>query len=435
MCLPNKFIKATEEFTTFERHIPAPYFRKSFFIKEKTVARILIGVCGFYDLFLNGKKITKGFLAPYISNTDDVVYYDEYTVELQKDENVIGIQLGNGFQNNPAGYIWEFDKSDFRSAPSFALSLTFKDENGNEVVIESGTDFKTAPSPIIFDDYRFGEIYDANLELNGWNNIGFDDTNWQDSINAATPKGEPRICEAEPIVFHEEKKPVSITKQGNTYIYDFGINNTGLCKLTVKGEKGQRIELQHAEQIFNGELDLKSVWFDREMFERDKEFLHKDVYVCKGEDSESYMPTFTYHGFRYVAVSGITDEQATEDLLTYIIIHSDIKVSGGFSTSDKTVNALQEITMRSNLSNFHYFPTDCPHREKNGWTADAALSAEQMNLNLSVQNSFREWVRNICNAQNENGALPADATSDGLHIGTDYYIKWFDYLKTHTVTE
>ena len=118
---PN-FIKATEKYNTFEESIPAYYFRKVFSSPQEGNATITVAVCGFYELYFNGARITKGFLSPYLSNTNDYIYYDEYTVTLDAGENAIGILLGNGFQNNPGGYIWDFDKADFRSAPMFGAA-------------------------------------------------------------------------------------------------------------------------------------------------------------------------------------------------------------------------------------------------------------------------------------------------------------------------
>lgn len=122
-------------------------------------------MCGFYELYINGQRCTKGRLAPYISNPDDLVYYDEYTLALPAGENVIGVWLGNGFQNNPGGYAWEFDKAPYRSAPQLALELTYTDAAGGQQVLLSDTSFRTAPSPLLADDYRFGETYDARREL------------------------------------------------------------------------------------------------------------------------------------------------------------------------------------------------------------------------------------------------------------------------------
>lgn len=128
----NNFIKATTEYNTFEKNIPAPYIRKSFVSDIKTVGKIVIAACGFYELYINGKRYTKGFLAPYISNTDHYIYCDEYDIPVDEGENVIGIILGNGFQNNPGGHIWDFDKAAFRSAPMVALTLTYQSAEGKK---------------------------------------------------------------------------------------------------------------------------------------------------------------------------------------------------------------------------------------------------------------------------------------------------------------
>ena len=432
-----KFISATKEYNTFEKSVPAPYIRKSFVCDEDVNSKIKIAVCGFYELFLNGEKITKGFLAPYISNTDDYVYYDEYTVSLNRGENVIGVILGNGFQNNPGGYIWDFDKASFRSAPKMAMILEYKDLCGKAVRIVSDESFKTHPSPILFDDYRFGEIYNSNCEIPGWNRVGFDDSDWENVLATDAPKGELKLCYAEPIIKVEEIKPVDVFEQDGGFVYDFGVSEAGVCRLSVSGEKGQIIELQHCDILKDGKFYIDNIWFVRELWERDRKIVHKDTYICKGTKNETYMPTFTYHGFRYVKVTGINKEQATKDLLTFVVFHSDLKTRGDFCCSDKTVNALQEMTRRSDLSNFYYFPTDCPQREKNGWTADAALSSEQMLLNFNPENSYKQWMENVRKAQAKSGALPGivPTTGWGFDWGNGpawdcvlFYIPYYTYI-------
>ena len=412
MNFPKNFIKATNEFNTPEKFVAAPYFRKVFTVNTAAEAQIKIAACGFYKLFINGKDFTKGALAPYISNPDDIVYYDEYTVNLTAGENVIGVMLGNGFVNNPAGWVWEYDKAKYRSAPHFALQLICGD-----LVIDADESFKTAPSPIVFDDYRYGEVFDARNCLDGWNTVSFDDSAWQNALPAQMPRGEVRLCEAEPITVQKELKPVSITKVDDGYLYDFGENCAGVCRLTVKGEKGQRIELRHGELLIDGKMDIENIWFPRNAggvhWDFDKKHIHNDIYICRGEGTETYTPSFTYHGFQYVLVSGITDIQATPELLTYLVMNSDLKPCGSFTTTDKTLTALYDATVRSDLANFYYFVTDCPQREKNGWTADAALSAEQILLKFDATNSFKEWMRNVCKAQNTAGALPGIVPTGG----------------------
>ncbi len=426
-----KFIQATKEYNTFDVPVSAYYFRRSLTVETPKTCTLTVAVCGFYDLFFNGEKITKGLLAPYISNPDDLVYADEYQVTLNKGENVIGLILGNGFQNNPGGYIWDFDKASFRSAPKFALTVCDGEES---ILLESDTTFKIQPSAIQADDYRFGVHYDARCEIAGWNLPGFDDAGWANALPAETPKGDIRVADVAPIVVEREIKPISIIKSGDGYIYDFGEISAGVCRLQISGDSGQKIELRHAEALKDGDIRLDNVWFVRDFWERDRHIVHLDTYVCKGDGVETYQPAFTYHGFRYVRVDGITEAQATPELLTYVVLHTELHTRGDFSCSDATANKIQEITRRSILSNFHHFPTDCPQREKNGWTADAALSAEAAMLNFDPERNYREWMRNICKAQSEQGSLPGIVPTDGwgFHWGNgpawDCVLVWLPYL-------
>ena len=411
MDFPLNFIKARDKFTTIEEHIPAPLFRRTFTAdREAASAELIITGLGYYELFVNGKKITKGPLAPYRSNIDDYIYYDSYDIasELSAGKNVIGIMLGNGIRNAPGAYIWDFEKARFRGAPITAFSLTVKYKDGSGETVVSDTETLTAPSPVIFDDLHFGEYYDARLEIPGWNLPDFDDSGWSRAVPAEPPRGEARLCEADPITVRSVIKPVSVTEyKDGSYIYDFGVNTAGLCKLRINGTKGQKVLMRYFETFVDGEP-----YFRNNRFDPDDRF-QEDEYYCSGKGTEEYTPHFTYHGFRYVLVSGITAEQANSELLTYLEMSSDIKKTGDFRCSDGTVNKIQEATVRSDTSNFFYFPTDCPQREKNGWTADASLSAEQVLLNLSPEKSYKEWMRNIYKALNDRGQLPGIIPTGG----------------------
>ncbi|MBE6756998.1 MAG: hypothetical protein E7552_00400 [Ruminococcaceae bacterium] len=404
------FIKAQEQYNTLENHVPAPYFRKFFSAKQTGSATVRIATGGFYRLWINGQEYTKGLLAPYIANPDDFIYYDEYEVALQAGDNVIGVLLGNGLQNNAGGYIWDFDKAAFRAAPSFALTLCYADGT-----VESDTSFKTAPSPILFDDYRLGEHYDATKDITGWNTIGFDDSEWCYALEASVPKGELTLSAVPPISRFEERAPVAITAYDGGYLYDFGVIDAGIVRLTIKGRAGQRIVMQHAEFLKDGKLNLQALWcaYDTPSFEDVQHLVHTDVYICKGDETEVYTPSFVYHGFRYVAVFGISEEQATPDLLTQCVYHSTLHSCGGFSCSDETLNTLQTITRRSGLANMWHFPNDCPQREKNGWTADAALASEFMMLNFTPEMCYRQWMHSIIKAQRKDGALPGIVPTGG----------------------
>lgn len=414
--LSTNFIMAGSGYNSLEKAVPAPYFRRCFeVIDVRDDYSVTICGLGFYELYINGIRITKGYLAPYISSPDDVLYYDTYDIApyLHKGKNCIGVLLGNGFFNNPGGYIWDFDKAVWRGAPRFAIAVmksTDSDEE-NELLFEADEQFRTIGSPIRSDDYRIGEEYDARLEIRDWNLPEFDDSTWSYAIHAETPRGEKVICTVPPVIKEKELAPVSIIpcKNGTEgYLFDFGENNAGVCRLKICGKRGQKIILHHGEHLINGKLDLKNLTCDR------TESSQRDVYILAGkEEAESYQPVFTYHGFRYVWVEGLTKEQACKETLTYIVMHSRLEERGNFKCSDDIANKIQEAVRRSTLSNFYYFPTDCPQREKNGWTADAALSAEHTLLNLNPEMYYREWLRNIRKAQADNGALPGIVPTAG----------------------
>ena len=420
MQFPLHFICASYDCADFDHPVPAPYLRRKFTldtVPEK--AEILVSGLGFYRLFLNGRELTKGPLAPYISAPDDLVYYDRYDVAeaLLPGENVVGLLLGNGMQNCFGGYVWDFDKARWRGAPMAALRLYEPDEGEGRTILETDSSFVTHPSPVLFNELRCGEYYDARLEIPGWCSPGFDDRDWTPALPAMPPRGELRLCGAEPIVISETRKPVSIQPYQDGYLYDFGINTAGRCRLHVNGRAGQEIFTFHGEWLHNGVLEQSNINFGDRGDPRAK-FVQCNRYFCK-DGEQDYVPYFAYYGFQYVYVRGITPEQAVPELLTMEVMHSGLAECGNFHCSDETANLLQLFTRRSTLANFYYFPTDCPHREKNGWTGDAALSAEHTLLNLHAEESYREWLRSIRAAQDGEGSLPGIVPTGGwgYHIG------------------
>ena len=209
-------------------------------------------------------------------------------------------------------------------------------------------------------------------------------------------------------------------------MYDFGENFTGVCRLKITGTHGQVVQMTHGEIVVDGDLDMANLSFDQ--CQGREQYNQCDWYVLKGGEEEFYTPRFTYHGFRYVSVSGITEVQATMDLLSYEVMHSSVQSRGGFVCSDWIVNAIQESVCRSDLSNLFYIPTDCPHREKNGWTGDIALSADQMLLNFSVEQTLRDWLFSLRNAQDTRGAIPAIVPTSGWGFDGVAGPNWDDAL-------
>lgn len=413
MDFPNNFIAAGYDYADMEHFVSAPFFRKKFIASKTVKADVVIGAAGFYKLFVNGKDITKGELAPYISNLDHIVYYDSYDVSglIGEGENVIAVLLGNGFQNNSGGEVWDFDKAPWRGAPEFAIKLSLVAEDESVTELESDESFKVCDSPILFDDYRCGEYYDARLEINNFYSTDFDDSALKNAIRVAPPRGEKRLCTADPVRVYEELKPVSVTRQENGWLYDFGQNNSGVCRISVDASSGQKIVLRYGEWLKDGVLCRDNISVSSRKGPK-KDFSQKSEYICK-EGKQTHTPSFIYNGFQYVYVEGITEEQATEDLLTYLKMSSLNGLAGEFTCCDEIVNKIQEATVRSDISNFNYFPTDCPQREKNGWTADASLSAEQMLLNFRPENCYKEWIRNIYKALNDKGQLPGIVPTGG----------------------
>lgn len=392
MFFSNSFICYSENKNEYESHVNAPLFKRTFTLTKLSSAKLSICVGGFYRAFLNGAEITKGRFAPYISNTDDAVYYDEYSVEeyLHVGENELTVLLGNGFQNPIGGEVWWLDKAAWRSAPKLAVALLLD----GKLIFEADERFLVAPSPITFDDLWSGEHYDARLESAS--------RKWCEARKTTPPKGEMRLASFSPVVVKREVKPIAIVPYQNGYVYDFGINTAGICRLNIQGERGQKISLYHFEMFANGAIFKENISFGKRTKEN---YWQRDEYICK-DGKNIYEPSFTYHGFRYVYAEGLTEEQATNDALTMLILSTRAKQKLEFSCSDKRLECLVECVLNSNYSNFLYFPTDCPQREKNGWTGDAMLSAEQMLLSMDVKTLLKEWLFSIRKAQREDGALP-----------------------------
>ena len=392
------FIAKGKEFNTIQSHVNAPLFKCVFDYDFNGKCEIKIAVVGLYRLFLNGKELNNGKFSPYLSNPDEVVFYDVYDItgKLKEKGNVLCVLLGNGFINNNDFDIWQNETAPYRSAPKFSLELTVDGKN----IIESDESFLVADSPITFDDFRCGERYDANLEMpNVLTSTSLDGFN--KPITVEPPEGKLIKNTTQPIKEYRERKAVSITKTEKGYVYDFGLNDTGIPRLKITAKKGQRIDLYFAETIDDNGVDFRSISFVKSNLE----YVQHDVYICKDRKQE-YKPSFTWHGFRYAEVRGITDEQATKDTLTFIPTHSAIDKVCDFNCDNETINKLVEITLRSDESNFIYYPYDCPHREKNGWTADASLSAEQMLYTFDAYDSLKQWLLCIRKAQRRDGALP-----------------------------
>ena len=449
------FYAATSDYMTFDHLVPAPLMRRKISV-DPGICGVTLTVCGlgFYRLFIDGKEYTKGILAPYICNPDHILPYDFYDLGevLTPGKHVIGWILGNGMLNCPGGEVWDFEKAPWRSAPKLAFSLELRGSDGTTVCVEADSSLRCAPSPIFMDDLRAGEWYDATREMPGWSTVDFDDSAWSPAIPAECPRGEAQMVDCEAIAVREELAPIEVRRAGIAHptcvrgdlrisalpmegmeaetagwLYDFGVNAAGVCRLHIHGHAGQKIVLQFCEELDGKDLDLRGMHF------LPGRFNHRIVYICR-EGEQTYEPGFTYFGFRYCLVLGLEEAQATPELLTYRVMSSGFAQIGDFSCSDETINRLEKATQVSDLANFYYFPTDCPHREKNGWTADAALSCEQMLTLYGAERSYRMWLEQILLAQKPDGSLPGIVPTGtwGYQWGNGpawdsilFYLPWF----------
>lgn len=295
------------------------------------------------------------------------------------------VLLGNGFVNCNDKGTWLFDSAPYRSAPSFCLTL----EQKGEILVKTDEKFLWTPSPIYYDDYRSGERYDARLEREGvYENADMD--GFTAPILTKTPTGEVRYGNAYFVRETRRIKPKRILKTSEGYVYDFGENNAGVYELNVNFPAGKTLDMYFGEWLEKGEFYQTNVCPCQVVDERRQ----RDVYVCNGKPS-TYVPSFTFHGFQYVLVKGLEEGEATEDLLSYIVLQGNYETRGAFACSNDTVNALYDCILRSDTSNFFYFPTDCPHREKNGWTGDVALSAEQYLLSFDCAEYLEEYLASV----------------------------------------
>ena len=444
MKLSSSFICANHEIADFDHQLNAPMFRKTFELDSLPKnAELTICGLGFYELYINGINITKGPLSPYISNTDHVCYYDLYDIKqyLEKGKNTIGVILGNGFRNCFGGFVWDFEKAQCRGPVTLALYCEIDD-----IAFESDSSFKTHPSPIIFNDLRMGYQYDARLEIPDWAMPDFDDYGWDNAVLCLTPpKGERKLSAAPPIIIKDELYPVSVTFhekmpfshadssdnsrpiertiRENIYLFDFGKNMSGVTKLHIKNAlPGQKITIRHGEILINNEFSMSNLMFcsaEEEFVNRYIDYAQYDVYICRGGD-ETFVPKFKYDGFRYAYVEGLLPEQLQNDTLTYLVEYTDTKERAGFGSSDEILNALFDMTRNSTLSNMVHIPTDCPHREKNGWTGDVSVSAEHFLLNTDCVDFLSEWLYNVSKAQTENGDFPAIVPTGDWGYGEPY---------------
>jgi len=396
---------------------PAPYFRKTIDIQKKIKsARVYIVAGGLYELYMNGSKIGNHRLDPMYTRFDRRNLYVTYDVtsNLAQGENAVGVVLGNGWFNHQSTAVWYFDKAPWRARPKFCLDLRLTYEDGTQEIISSGDDWKTSHGPIIFNSIYTAEHYDARLEQEGWNQPGFDDSEWKNAVCTGSPSQNIVAQVLHPIRNVTELPAVKMEKVGNnTYLFDFGRNISGVVQIKVEGAAGTEIRLKHVERLdAEGRADMSNIDVHYRPVD-DSDPFQTDIFILSGKGEETFMPLFNYKGFQYVEVSSSKPVNLSKQSITAYFMHSDVPPAGTISSSNPTLDKIWQATNASYLSNLVGIPTDCPQREKNGWTGDAHIAIETGLYNFDAITVYEKWLADHRDEQQPNGVLPAIIPSNG----------------------
>lgn len=377
-----------------------PYFRKVFHLEKRPV-KALAYFCGLGagELYLNGHKADQTrFLDPAQTNYDQYALYSTFDVtdRLMKGDNCLGVMLGNGrFTEDRA---WKGAPFSYGS-PMLRLQLVVRYSDGSATIIGSDESWRWEKGPVLQTDVYLGENYDARREIEGWCEADMPCLDWKKAILAhggVPPCLVPQLVE--PIRTMQKLESVKMWQDplGN-WIFDFGVNVAGIPRLNVNQPSGTVLTIRVAEaKNDDGSLDFTSTgWiFHGKIFE--------DKYICKGEGTEQWSPRFTYHGFRYAELSGMKTEPDLSTL-SLLPMRSDLPVRGTFECSNRQINCLHELAMRTITSNFLGIPTGCTNREKDGWLGDTHAYVKMANLNLQMNNFWTKYLEDI-----RSGSLAAE---------------------------
>lgn len=376
----------------------APVLVKSFELQDvPRTAELTLAVAGWHEVKVNGRRIGDDVLSPVTCQPDKRVssVTREISPYLKKGENRVEVLLGNGWFNCFTKAPWGFPEAPWLAEPM--IRGEFK-ADGKRVFRTDGT-WIVHDSPIIFNALRNGEWYDARRE-------GLRENLRPATIVKYTPCVAISPEDATPCRVSKPLDPVrSFPARDGGTIYDFGSNRTGWCEIDVVGEAGAKVILDY-DELLTDEGDALRGYVNRFIVRaEDPRPAQHDEYTLAGwAEGESWHPRFTYHGFRYVKVKtvGVVELKAIRSMF----VHSDFESVGKLEISDPVFTKLQDATRRSYLSNFTGIPTDCPHREKNGWTGDTQIAAETGLWNFDAKAGYVHFLRMMLDAQRPDGSVP-----------------------------
>ncbi|MFV0329317.1 MAG: family 78 glycoside hydrolase catalytic domain [Dysgonomonas sp.] len=392
-----------------DTRLAARYLRKEFNIPSNiTKAKIYITGLGFYECYINGHRVGDDVFAPTATDYTKHVNYNTYDVSdlLSEGENTIGVILGNGryFSMRNEG-VRNF------GYPKMLMQLEVEGKNGEKATIVSDETWKmTTQGPIKANSEFDGEEYDANLELKGWATNGFNDSSWILASRVDEPGGKLLAQRNPNIRIMKEIKPVSVTKTSQgTYILDMGQNMVGWLAINLKGEKGKPVKMVFAESLKdNGDLYLDNL----------RSAKVTDIYTPAANGEFVWEPRFTYHGFRFVEISGLNYEPQKRDF-TGKVIYDKMSDVGTFDSSNTMLNQIFHNAYWGIIGNYRSMPTDCPQRdERMGWLGDRATGCYGESFLLDNALLYDKWIQDIEDAQLEGGSIP-DVAPDYWDIRTE----------------
>jgi alpha-L-rhamnosidase len=381
---------------------PAPMMRKEFICKKPVKSAILYATSlGEYEIRVNGHRVGDRYFTPEWTDYEKRVLYQSYdiTPHLQKGTNAMGAYVGDGWYMGFLGPGDAVRQLYYGKNRRLLAQLMIEYEDGTtEEVFSDGSWKLWLDGPIRSSDHFMGEVFDMNKELSGWDQAGFKENSWLPVFVDNTVKIPINAQKHEPVQCFQRLKPIAITSpMPDVYIFNMGQNMVGWCEITVKGKKGQQIQLRHGEMLeLDGTLHVENLRLAAQT----------DRYILAGEDVAKLHPHFTFHGFQYVEVTGLKSKPSLE-FLEGVAVSSNPPVVGFFSCSNPMLNKMWENILWTQRDNTVSIPTDCPQRnERMGWMGDAEVFAQTAIYNMDMAAFFSKFSVDMRDGQGEEGQYP-----------------------------
>ena len=381
------------------RELPARMLRREF-AADRKIQRATAYVCGLglYEFYLNGSKVGDQVLSPALSDYSKRAYYVTFDVtkQLHKGANAVGIILGNGRFYAPRASVPTGTTSYGYPKLLFQMHIEYQDGTSAEVVSDSGWKL-TTEGPIRANNEYDGEDYDARREMPRWSAPGFNDTQWQRAQGVTAPGGVLAAQMIAPIRVVQTLKPVAVRQTSpGVWIFDLGQNMVGWCRIKVSGPRGTEVSLRHAETLKpDGSLYLDNI----------RSAKVTDTYTLKGKGTETYEPRFTYHGFRFVEVTGYPGNP--KSALEGCVVHDDLESAGAFTCANSLLNRIYHNIVWGVSGNYRSISTDCPQRdERQGWLGDRSAECKGEAYLFNIAALYAKWLQDMADAQKTNGSVP-----------------------------